>query len=96
MNHAFICMTDKSGSESRLPAATEIAGIGIVQGAGRGRHRAGLGGGDGGLGRCGRDLGGGSGTGEGEDDDEGADDVFHDEIPQKLYSRSADFAGQIR
>jgi hypothetical protein len=37
------------------------------------------------LGGGGGGLGGSGYTGEDEDDDEGADDVFHSEIPQKLY-----------
>lgn len=69
---------------SELPSTTEIALIWGIRWAHGNRSSAGLRGGDN-AGGGGGGLAGCSGTGEGEDDDEGADDVFHDGIPQKLY-----------
>jgi hypothetical protein len=61
------------------------AGIGIIRGANRHGKHAGAGGGYFVLGRGGRGLGCGSYTSENQDDDEGADNMFHNGIPLKLY-----------
>ena len=71
---------------SGLPATADVAGLGVIEGAGRGRQGAGRSEerGVGGEGIRGGDLREGCGTGEGEDDDESADDVLHDVRLRKL------------
>jgi hypothetical protein len=73
-------------------------GIGIIRSAhGNGKH-ADLGCGNLVLGGGGRGLGGSNGSGEDEDDDEGANEMFHNGIPLKLYSQkkiSLDKANEV-
>ena len=83
---------------STLLGSSQTAGIGIVRSAhGNGKHAylgrsyLVLGGGGGGL-------GGSNGSGEDEDDDEGANEMFHNGIPLKLYSQkkiSLDKANEV-
>jgi hypothetical protein len=65
---------------------SHTAGVRIVRSAAGDREHTDLGDGDlvvsGGGG-----LGGSNGSGEDEDDDEGANDMFHNGIPLKLYSQ---------
>jgi hypothetical protein len=68
-----------------LLSGTQTAGVWIVGWAGRNRQHAGAGGSDPVLGGGGGGLGGGSCTGENQDDDEGANEMFHNGIPLKLY-----------
>ena len=69
----------------RLAAKTHTAGVRIVRRAGGNRKHADAGGCDLILGGGGGGLGGGSSASENEGDDEGANDMFHNEIPRKLY-----------
>jgi hypothetical protein len=69
----------------KLPGGTQTAGIGIIRSAAGNRQHAGAGSDELVLGRGGGGLRGGSYTGEDEDDNDGADDVFHNGIPLKLY-----------
>jgi len=72
--------------------------VGVVRSAhGNGKH-ADLGHSDLVLGGGGGGLGGSNGSGEDEDDDEGANDMFHNGIPLKLYSQkkiSLDKANEV-
>ena len=72
---------------SELPRSSHTAGVRIVRSAhGNGKH-AYFGDGNLVLGGGGGGLGGSNGSGEDEDDDEGANDMFHNGIPLKLYSQ---------
>ena len=66
-------------------ALSHTAGIGVVGRAHRNRQHAGACGSDLILSGGGGDLGGSNCSGEDEDDDGGANDVFHNGIPLKLY-----------
>jgi hypothetical protein len=70
---------------SRLATETHTAGVGIVRSAGGNGEHADTGSDDLVLGGGGRGLRGGNCTGENEGDDEGANDMFHNGIPLKLY-----------
>lgn len=69
----------------RLAAQTHTASIGIVWRARWNGKHTDAGSGDLVLGGGRRDLGGCNCAGEDEDGDEGANDVFHSEVPPKLY-----------
>jgi hypothetical protein len=68
-----------------LARRTQSASVGVVWWAARNGKHAGASCSDLVLRRSGGGLGGGSSAGEDEDDDESADDMFHSEIPLKLY-----------
>jgi hypothetical protein len=68
-----------------LATETHSAGIGIIWGAGRDWQHADLGDGDLFFCRSGGALSGGGCSCDDKSDDEGADDVFHREVPRKLY-----------
>jgi hypothetical protein len=67
--------------------AANSAGIGIIGSAAGDGHSAGLGDGDLGLAGGGCDLGGSGYSGENEDGNKSANDVFHFDLPKKLYLR---------
>jgi len=81
-----------------LAALGHATGIGIIRSAhGNGKH-AYLGNSDLVLGRGRGGLGCGNCSGEDQDDDEGANDMFHNGIPLKLYSQkkiSLDKANEV-
>jgi hypothetical protein len=70
-----------------LATLSNTAGIGIVRSAAGNREHADLSDGDLVLGGSGRGLGGSDCSGEDQDGDEGANDMFHNGIPLKLYSQ---------
>jgi hypothetical protein len=73
--------------EGELVTSAHAAAVWIVGRAGRNGKHTDLGHSDLVLGGGGGGLGGGNCSGEGEDDDEGANDMFHNGIPLKLYSQ---------
>jgi hypothetical protein len=81
-----------------LPGSSQAASVRIVGRTHRDREHAHFGDGDLILGGGGRGLSGGNCSGEDQDDDEGADDMFHNGIPLKLYSQkkiSLDKANEV-
>jgi hypothetical protein len=84
--------------ELGLITSAHAASVGIVRRAARNRQHAGAGRSDLVLSGGGGSLGGGNCSREDEDDDEGANDMFHNGIPLKLYSQkkiSLDKANEV-
>ncbi len=83
---------------AKLATSGNTAGIRVVRSAHGNRQHAGTCSGDLVLGGGGGGLGGSNGSGKDEDDDEGANDMFHNGIPLKLYSQkkiSLDKANEV-
>ena len=70
-----------------LATSSHSAGVRIIRSAAGDRQHAATRNSDFVLGGGRRDLGGGNCTGEDKDGDEGADELFHSEVPLKLYSQ---------